>query len=53
MDTIYKTWQEAYIAFIKQYGDSYKDAYNMSVEFEMHLRQNRHGVYFLKKEGVL
>ena len=47
METTYRTWQEAFMQFIRKYGHNYEDSYNMAVEFEMHLRQNRLGVYYL------
>lgn len=45
--TYYKSWQEAFVAFINKYGDNYKDTYNLSAEFEQQLRQNRCGTYYL------
>ena len=48
----YSTWQEVFIQFIEQFGHNYKDSYNLAVEFEAHLRQNRLGRYYLI-EGAL
>ena len=52
MNTLYRTWQDAFIVFVRDYGHNYSDSYNMTVEFEAHLRRNRQGMYFLK-DGVL
>jgi hypothetical protein len=43
----YKTWQEAFIAFVAQYGHNYTSAYILATEFEEHVTRNRHGTYFL------
>lgn len=47
----YKTWQDAFIDFVKQYGHNYTDSYNLAVEFEDQLGKNIHGVYFLYLAG--
>jgi hypothetical protein len=47
--TYYSTWQEAFIDFIKQYGNNFKDAYNLTMEFENELKQNIKGTYFMYK----
>ncbi len=46
--TPYKTWQDAFMAFIRQYGHNYHDSYNLAAEFEQHVTKNRLGVYFLR-----
>ncbi len=51
--TTFRTWQEAYMQFIRLFGHNYTDSYNMNVEFEAHLRRNRLGRYFLKQGRVL
>lgn len=45
--TYYKTWQDALIDFIYNYGHNYKDAYNLMAEFEQNLCQNLKGAYFM------
>lgn len=47
--TYYSEWQLALIDFITLYGHNYKDAYNLTVEFELHLKRNKHGAYFIRK----
>ena len=43
----YSTWQEAFIDFIKLYGDNYLDSYPLTEDFELRLKQNLHGTYFI------
>jgi hypothetical protein len=43
----YKTWQEAFIDFINEFGHNYKDSYNLAAEFEEKLGRNSRGVYFM------
>ncbi len=43
----YNHWQDAFVVFIEQYGHNYQDSYNLAVEFEMHLRKNRLGCFYL------
>ena len=49
----YSTWQAAFIEFIERYGSNYEDSYNLSVEFELHLKQNKNGAYFIIWEKTL
>lgn len=44
----YKTWQDAFIAFVERYGHNYDNAYILATEFEEHVTRNRHGTYFLE-----
>lgn len=46
--TYYKTWQDALMAFIEQYGHNYADSYNLAAEFEQHLGRNVRGVWYLR-----
>lgn len=43
----YKTWQEAFLDFITKYGSNYEEPYNLTAEFELQLKQNIHGSYFM------
>lgn len=43
----YSTWQAAFVEFIEKFGHNYPDSYNLSVEFELHLRKNKLGTYFI------
>lgn len=43
----YSTWQEAFIEFIKRFGQNYLDSYNLAMEFETHLNRNKKGVYYI------
>jgi hypothetical protein len=43
----YKTWQEAFIEFVKLFGHQYSDSYNLAAEFEEKLGKNIKGVYFM------
>ncbi len=46
----YRTWQEAFIDYIKLRGHEYVDSYNLSAEFEEALGRNIKGVWFLLGE---
>ena len=43
----YSKWQDALIDFIQQYGENYKNSYNLIEEFEQELCRNVNGVYFI------
>lgn len=43
----YKTWQLAFMDFIREHGDEFQDSYNLSVEFESVLRQNRAKAFYM------
>ena len=43
----YSNWQDALISFITKYGHNYEDAYNLIVEFELELKQNIKGAYYI------
>lgn len=45
----YSNWQDALLDFVTQYGHNYEDAYNLIAEFELHLKQNIKGVYYMEK----
>ena len=51
--TYYSTWQEALAEFITKYGHNYKDAYNLATEFEMHIKQNIKGSWYMLKDPIL
>ena len=44
----YSEWQDALLDFIKYYGHNYPDSYNLMVEFEEHLKQNKLGAYYMQ-----
>jgi hypothetical protein len=44
----YKTWQEAFIDFIKRSGNEFDDSYNLTAEFEYKLGRNVRGTYYIK-----
>lgn len=46
----YKTWQEALVDFTKTYGHLHKDSYNLLIEFESNLFQNKNGSFYMNKE---
>ena len=43
----YKSWQAALTDWIELYGHEFGDPYNLIVEFELHLKQNIRGTYYL------
>lgn len=43
----YSSWQEALLEFISKYGQNYKDPYNLVTEFELQLKKNIKGTYFI------
>ena len=43
----YKSWQSALTDWIELYGHEFGDPYNLIVEFELHLKQNIRGTYYL------
>lgn len=43
----YSKWQDALVDFIAQYGHNYEDAYNLIIEFELQLKRNIKGTYFM------
>jgi hypothetical protein len=43
----FSSWQEAYKWFVNRYVDNYEDSYNLSAEFELQLKQNSRGAYFI------
>lgn len=43
----YTSWQEALQEFIATYGHNFEDPYNLIVEFELDLKQNVNGAYFI------
>ncbi len=49
--TYYSNWQDAFIDFIKRFGHNYGDSYNLAVEFESYLNQNKKGTYFIVWPG--
>lgn len=49
--TYYKTWQQALMDFIRHNGTEYEseqDLYALMTEFEVRLRKNVNGAYYLK-----
>ncbi len=51
MITYYSSWQEAFKDFITKYGHNYKDPYNLMIEFELQLKRNIKGTYFIDEGG--
>ena len=43
----YSDWQTAFIEFIMHFGKEFEDSYNLAMEFERHLHQNRKGTYYI------
>lgn len=46
----YKTWQEALTDFITKYGQNYEQVYSLMAEFELILRRNIKGAYYLREK---
>lgn len=48
----YKTWQAALVDFIELFGHNFEDSYNLTAEFELMLKRNIKGVWYMyiKKE---
>jgi len=49
--TYFKTWQDAFMVFIRTYGDNYVDAYTLTADFEHLLQQNIKGSYYMNLPG--
>lgn len=43
----FSSWQEAFMWFVNKYSHNFEDSYNLSAEFELQLKQNSRGTYFL------
>lgn len=49
--TYYKSWQEALQDFIAKYGHNFEDPYNLTMEFEIQLKRNIKGAYYMLEES--
>lgn len=43
----YSNWQSALIDFVKLFGHNYIDSYPLMEDFELRLKQNIKGTYFI------